>query len=107
MIIQMPVTGELIAPRSGSLDKPVRPINFIKLLPVGLTDFNFQVLNYDFDNGIAEIELTFTQRDEPDAAFEARKKDIETAITALLETHNFDELNELTKEPKLVKKFKK
>lgn len=70
MRIIVPITGEIIAfdpehPElaSGNPSNVVRPLDFNKLLPG--TDFAFQAINYDFVNGLVELEVTFIKKRIP------------------------------------------
>lgn len=59
MRITVPITGEILNGKSGNPANPVRPVNFHKLLPPGLDNFGWQAIEWDFENGTVEIEVTF------------------------------------------------
>lgn len=125
MRILVPITGELTAPGRGNPDNPVRPVDITTLarrVSVELSDFSWRVLNYDFENGIAELEVSFEKRNIPikfdgegnptefrletKGEFQQRRTQSEDALHAILRDHTIDELHRATGEPKLVRPFK-
>lgn len=76
MRIVLPLTGEFISYDSktkigiGSNDNPVQPIDLTRLLrgqghPVAFADFSWQLIKLDYEEGEAEIEITFGRRKVP------------------------------------------
>lgn len=68
MRITVPITGEIIEfdPKhperaSGNPNNVVRPLDFGKLLPD--QRFAYQAINYDFVNGLVELEIKFAKID--------------------------------------------
>jgi len=120
--ILVPITGELITFDSGNPDNPVRPINLTKLLPSELADFSSEAIRYDFEAGVVELEITFTQQSIPiewDAGgkiiklrtetveeLEERQTRSEAALRKVLRDHTVSELHQMTGEAKLIRPFK-
>lgn len=104
MRIIVPITGEVTADGGGNPNKPIRPLNLTELLPAEFTDFGFKTINYDFDAGMVELELSFSKNEsESDEGFTTRQEASQNAILKLLREHTADELYELAKQPKLDK----
>lgn len=122
MRILVPITGELITFQSGNPDNPVKPLNFNKLLPEGLDDFAWEAIEYDFERGVVELEITFVKKriptewgtegqvtaskPETDEALAKRQAESKNALHKVLRQHTTDELHQMTKEPKLIRPFK-
>lgn len=120
MKVIVPITGELIGSDAGNPDDPVRPINLVKLLPVELTDFAWQAINYDFDAGLVELEVTFEPqiietdwdgksnpiawREETQIELATRQTNTEEALRQILQDHTRDELHQMSGSPKLKRK---
>ena len=126
MILRVPITGKLISydPKPkvgiGSDDNPVRPLTFKKLLPEPEPDFRWDIVSYDFEGGMAIVEITFSKKTtvtkydnskdppealawekESDAEFYKRQADIEKILWAVLHEKTADELYKITGEPRL------
>ena len=122
MRILVPLTGELITFNSGNPDNPVKPIDFTELLPIELTDFSWEALNYDFEAGVVELEITFKpttiptkwddkgkaieSRQEEEDDFQQRKVASESALSKVLREHTIDELYAMSKCSRLNRPFK-
>jgi len=122
MRIVVPITGELIASKSGNPDNPVKPLDFRKLLPKGLDNFAWEAINYDFEAGVVELEITFSPKEIPtkfndkvevietrfetQEEFSQRRIASENALRNVLREHTIDELHQMTGEQRLIKPFK-
>lgn len=122
MRVLVPITGELISSNSGNPDNPVRPIDFTELLPVELADFAWEAIRYDFEAGVAELEITFKpkriatkwdgegnpteSRPETEGEFQQRQGKSENALRTVLKDHTISELYEMAKQPGLKRPFK-
>jgi|Deesub1362A_J573_1020465.scaffolds.fasta_scaffold13878_3 hypothetical protein len=108
MRIRVPITGKILEKRvvngvpyvSGDPDDPVRPVDFIDLLPAHLRDFGWQNPVYDFEKGEVELEIVFAKkaveavpgdpammRPETDQEFEARRIATEAALDDIVRNH--------------------
>lgn len=125
MRVVVPITGELITPEGGNPDNPVRPIDFtalIRQVSVESSDFSWEALNYDFENGVVELEISFEKghiptefgadgsptafRLETDSEFNQRRTKSENALHSLLKEHTIGKLHQMTGELKLIRPFK-
>jgi len=130
MIIRVPITGKLISydPKTkagvGSDDNVIRPLDFNKLFPQLEMDqggFRWDSISYDFEGGMAIVEITFTKKvtvteydtskdppepiawkREKDSEFYKRQADTEKLIFTLFDGKSADDLYKITGEAKLI-----
>jgi len=126
VILMIPITGKLTSydPKNkigvGSDDNPIRPLDFNKLLPEGC-DFRWDAVSYDFEGGMAIVEITFSKKTtvtrwdnskdppeplawerESDAEFYERQADTEKLLWGVFQGKTADELYKMTEEPRLI-----
>ncbi len=126
MILMVPITGKLISydPKTkigvGDDNNPVRPLDFNKLLSEEC-DFRWDIVSYDYEGGMAIVEITFTKKTtvtkwdsskdppeplawerESDIEFYKRQADTERLLWSTFQEKTTDELYKMTGEPKLI-----
>ncbi len=121
MIIELPITGELIGENSGNPENPIKPVNLHRLIPIEQAQRCSQrVLRYDFEKETATVDVivergykivgydkdgfVITER-ETDAEYNDRLTQTTASLNGL-KAKSLEDIRIISKEPRLIKPIK-